>query len=811
MRGLSVIQSAQVSMVLKTALGLVALGGLYLVAEAGYTPLFHTVIEMACVVMAAATAIVGWSARSFGRNGYVVFIGAAMGSYALLVFLHALSFPGVQVIPSAGRDESVQLWVAAGYIQALAFLAACLLVGRTAQPSAVLLAFSAITAAALLAILVWDIFPECFRPGSGFTPFKVASEYTICGLLGVAGVWLLRRRQAFDRHVLLLLTGAIGASVASQWCLAHVAGVSDAPVRVGHLLKLVGCLGLYKAVVETGLLTPHRVLFRELKQREEQLAEHGARLEETVAERTQALRTANTQLREEIVRRERLAGLNEATLAAVPAGLLVLDADLNVIGANWDTIEGVAIGERLASGQELRVADILPAALIERADLDRHLRAAVTEGTNSSLPCVAHPGADHPTPWHEDRFLDVRIRALRPAAEAADPSPRVVLTLLDITEQVRLEEHARQSSRLESIGTLAGGIAHDFNNILTGILGYADILRSSPCDAAARAEHLDHIDSLARRAADLTGQLLTFCRRQPLSVQAVDVNERLTALGKMLDRIIGEHILLRLDLDPESGQIRADPTQFEQVIMNLAVNARDAMPAGGRLTITSALPAPEAGGPREHVRITVRDTGCGMDQATRERIFEPFFTTKDPGKGTGLGLATVYGIVAQHEGRIVVDSAPGLGSAFHVYLPRVSQSASETTVTEITEPVAQSRSTILVVEDEQSVLDIARRSLERRGHTVLTATGPTDAGAVLRAHEGDLDLLVTDVVMPGADGPSLYRQLVRERPELRVLYMSGHDDLASAAGVGRNGSPAFIQKPFTPLALAHKVQEVLRT
>jgi two-component system cell cycle sensor histidine kinase/response regulator CckA len=389
-------------------------------------------------------------------------------------------------------------------------------------------------------------------------------------------------------------------------------------------------------------------------------------------------------------------------------------------------------------------------------------------------------------------------------------------TITDITDRRTLEEQLRQSQKLEAIGQLAGGVAHDFNNLLTSVLGYSDIaLRLLQPNDPVRSE-IQEIRKAGERAANLTRQLLAFSRKQVFEPRTLGLNALIAESGRMLGRLIGEHIRLVTDLDASLGSVRADPGQIEQVIVNLVVNARDAMPDGGTLTVRTRNADVEPGSSREHfgidpgayVVIAVEDTGIGIDSEIQKHIFEPFFTTKDKPHGTGLGLATVYGIVSQSGGRIFVSSQPGRGATFSVYLPRVERPACEPAAP----PELQARpgsETILLVEDEDAVRNLTRRCLQASGYEVLEAANAEEALDVASRHSGRLHLLVTDVIMPGASGPDLSRQLRARRPDLRVLFVSGYTDAAVAShGVLENGA-AFLQKPFTPDALARKVREVL--
>jgi PAS domain S-box-containing protein len=393
----------------------------------------------------------------------------------------------------------------------------------------------------------------------------------------------------------------------------------------------------------------------------------------------------------------------------------------------------------------------------------------------------------------------------------------VMTVIADVTERRQWEQQLRQSQKMEAIGRLAGGVAHDFNNLLTVITGRSNLAleRLAP-DHRARGD-VDLIARTADRASRLTRQLLAFSRKQILELQVLDLNAVLAGMESLVRPLIGESIEIEMVLDPGLGRAEVDPGQLEQIVLNLAVNARDAMPLGGRLTIETANAELDAGYARQHaevrpghyVMLAVSDTGTGMDGETRARVFEPFFTTKGVGEGTGLGLATIYGIVKQSGGHIAVYSEVGHGTSFKIYLPRVETPAGELAVAPAPS-VRQARSeTVLLVEDAKDLRALAREILEEEGYTVLAAGDPSEALEVTSRHPGPIHLLLTDVVMPGMGGRELASRLTRVRPNMRVLYMSGYtDDSVVRHGVLER-EVSFLQKPFTVRGLSQKVREVL--
>jgi signal transduction histidine kinase len=412
-------------------------------------------------------------------------------------------------------------------------------------------------------------------------------------------------------------------------------------------------------------------------------------------------------------------------------------------------------------------------------------------------------------PENGPHLLDVRSTAFAPGV--------LVYTVRDLTRQRKLEDQLLQAQKMEAVGQLAGGVAHDFNNLLTVIMSYSSMLLADGAPTDANRDDIQAISDAAARAAALTRQLLAFSRKQVLQLQPVNVNAVVTDVEKMLRRIIGEDISLATHLDPDLALINADPGQLEQVLLNLAVNARDAMPDGGTLTLTTdnADLSDEHGdrhmgaAPGKYIMLAVTDTGTGMTKEVQQRLFEPFYTTKGAGKGTGLGLATVHGIVKQLGGDVYVYSELGHGTTFKVYFPHL------TTIPDVVVAAAEHREaprgteTILLAEDDDALRSLGARVLGTFGYNVLVARTGADALRIVVEHDGPIDLVATDVVMPEMSGSQLVAKVLKARPGIRVLFMSGYtDDEVMRRGV-IDGQTAFLQKPFTPDMLAHKVRAVL--
>jgi two-component system cell cycle sensor histidine kinase/response regulator CckA len=411
-------------------------------------------------------------------------------------------------------------------------------------------------------------------------------------------------------------------------------------------------------------------------------------------------------------------------------------------------------------------------------------------------------------------FADLHLYLIRDKKGA----PRYIIGIsVDVTERKSLENQLRQAQRMETIGRLAGGVAHDFNNLLTVIKGYCDLLLERKSAAGAFLPQLEHIAKAAEQAASLTRQLLAFSRQQVLQPKVFSLNTLVSNTDSMLRRLISEDVEMVTITSKNIGAIKADPGQMEQVILNLVINARDAMPNGGTLTLETANVELDESYAQSHlvtlpgsyVMLAVSDTGMGMDEETQAHIFEPFFTTKELGKGTGLGLSMVYGIVKQSGGYIWVHSEIGKGSAFKIYLPRVFEHEQEISSPFPASTPLQGKETILLVEDDPLVRELAFEILQSRGYNVLVAEHPETALQLCRQHAGKIHLVLTDVVMPGMNGSQMVEEIGAMRPGISVLFMSGYTDTAIIRGGNFDEATAFLQKPFSPTVLGRKVREML--
>ncbi|HEY6945288.1 MAG TPA: PAS domain S-box protein, partial [Candidatus Acidoferrum sp.] len=518
------------------------------------------------------------------------------------------------------------------------------------------------------------------------------------------------------------------------------------------------------------------------------IQEHAAKLEIEIAERKRA--------------EERFRMLVETA----PTGIIIADSKGRIVDANAHTYQMFGYGQKELIGQPIET--LLPEAL--RSVHENHRRSFAANphprpmGVGMDLFARRKDGTDFP--------VEISLGPLVTQGETL-----VSAAIVDITARKKMEAQLRLSQRMEAIGRLAGGVAHDFNNLVTVILGCCDALSGElPSDHPA-SRKVEMVRKAGASAADLTRQLLAFGRKQILQPKLIEPKEIVNGVAIMLGRLIGADIKLEVAVDPKVGCINADPGQVEQILVNLAANARDAMPNGGRMTIelrnaelddsyqkqhSPAIPGP-------YVMISVTDTGCGMDSKTQAQIFDPFFTTKEFGKGTGLGLATVYGIVKQSGGYIWVYSELGKGTVFKVYLPRVEREAPQSVHADPDGAPQRGTETILFAEDSESLREMACEYLESIGYTVIEAGCGTEALQRSSEFQGTIHLLLTDVIMPEMNGRELADQIVQNRPGIKVLFTSGYtDDAIVRHGVLEPGI-AFIQKPYRPRAIARKIREVL--
>jgi len=626
---------------------------------------------------------------------------------------------------------------------------------------------------------------------------------------GMDGIEVCRRLKASEnsRHIPLILMS--GFTEVEEWVAGLQAGAADylyKPFRNEELLTRVKThLALRRATVE---IEQHAAALRrtndhlEAEIAERQCVEDELRRSLDHAERSRlALLGALEDQTLAEAERERL------TMAIEQAAEMVLVTDIHgaiqYVNPAFEAVTGYTRAEAIGSKPSLLASGVQDQAFY-RALWDTIRAGKIWHGRMVNKK--------------KDGTFYTEESTISPVRDAAGVVTSYVAVKRDITHDLDLEAQLLQSQKMDSIGRLAGGVAHDFNNCLNVIQGFTQLCLGRLREGDPLAGDLAQVANASERAAGLTRQLLAFGRKQVLQPEQIDLNQTIADMEKMLRRIIGEDVELALVLAPDLGRVKADPGQFGQVIMNLAVNARDAMPKGGTLTIetgnvelTAEYAARHEGAePGPHIMVAVADSGIGMDGQTMARLFEPFFTTKELGKGSGLGLSTAYGIVKQSGGSIVVRSEVGKGTTFNVYLPRdLSAPAAPTAKPRPTPRRAKGNETILVVEDEEALRQLVRRLLETAGYAVLSAADGEQALITCERHAGKIDLLLTDVVMPRMSGRLLANRLAKTRPALKILYMSGYTDDAIVHHGVLDAGTHFIAKPFSEADLTRKIRTVL--
>jgi len=648
----------------------------------------------------------------------------------------------------------------------------------------------------------------CFSWEPGLVALHVISDI-VTGIayfsIPAALFYFAYKRRDLPFHGVILLFGIfILACGTSHFLAAYTVYVADYWIEGGvkAFTALISAVAAFYMIP----LIPDAIAMPSLTKSLKQNKELNAQLERKLAELNGKTR--------ELMETNRELNLSESRFRVLvehaPDAIVVYDATQNSFvdaNANAERLFGCSREELLASGPPRFYASAQPDGLPPAESMEKMIERALA-GETLLFERAVHNAEG------KDLLCEVRLARL-PFTDRN----LIRGSFIDITERKKLEERLRQSQKMESVGRLAGGIAHDFNNLLTVITGYSELMLSQLEERSPLVKEVEEIKRAGERASSLTQQLLAFSRRQVLQPRVIDLNEVVSRVEKMLRRLIGEDVELRTVPGAGLWSVKADPGQIEQVLVNLVVNARDAMPGGGVLTIETGnvfldeeyslghLPARSG----HYVMLAVSDTGVGMDERTKSQVFEPFFTTKESGKGTGLGLSTVYGIVKQSGGYIWVYSEPGKGSTFKVYIPRTEER--EDDPRKAVPPVEDLRGekTVLIVEDEESILKLSSAVLGGYGYSVLAAPGGEDGLRIAGKHEGEISLLLTDVVMPGMGGRELYERILQQRPKIKVLYMSGYTDKAIVRRGVLDPGTSFLQKPFSPISLARKVKEVLET
>ncbi|MBU1171281.1 MAG: PAS domain-containing protein, partial [Proteobacteria bacterium] len=715
-------------------------GGLFWTSRQNYL-LFHSLVELFSIVVAFSLFMLVWHSRKYITNEYILFVGMAYVFIGSLDLLHTFSYKGMAIF-NGHNDYATQLWIAARFLESISLLAGFFFLStrRRIDVSLFLIVYALITGFLIACIFFWKIFPICFVDGRGLTPFKKVSEYIICLIL-LGDIYLLHRnKSSFDDILYRLLTAALVFTVLSELSFSLYLDSYGFSNLVGHFFKLYSFIFIYQSVVKTGIETPGKVIFHELE-------------------------LTNQKLNREITDRKKIEYENKKlihafresqrrlSMAAQAANIGFHEVDLESKTITWDdvscSIHGYAPYETFSMPLEKYLNEILhPDDVRLQYPLYQKALASGDRQWKGTYRIIRPDGDVRWIDEHHVIIRDAEGKVIRSIGAKIDVSKRKKndeelaryrIQLEDLvderTQQLKKIEHQlAQSQKLEAIGQLAGGIAHDLNNLLTVILGFGDSILEELNEKDPLREDLGQIMAAGTRAANLIRQLLAFSRRQPLEPKTVKLNDILTHMEHMLTRLIGENIDFSTALNLDIWTVRLDPGQLEQVIMNLVINARDAMPQGGTINLETSNEVIEAHDiktspliePGSYVVLTVRDTGTGMEPETITKIFDPFYTTKELGKGTGLGLSTVYGIVKQSGGHICVDSEPGRGTTFKIYFPKI-----DGVVTTLEKENRRKHrgvgETLLVVEDELSLHLLLERMLKKMGYNFFVTAKAEEA------------------------------------------------------------------------------------
>jgi len=768
------IKSSEASRLSHIIFGILILSGLYFTTFYNFL-LFHSIAEVFIIIVVCGIFMVAWHSRRFLDNNYLLFMGIAYIFVAVLELIHTLAYSGMGIFKGYGPNLPTQLWIAARYLESLSLLVAPLFFGCRLKLNAMFVIYASVTSLILLSIFLWDIFPPCFIEGTGLTLFKKISEYIIC-LIYIGSITLLFQKQKeFDKGVYQLLIWSILFSICAELAFTfyvHVYGISN---LIGHYFAIISFYLIYKAIIETGLVKPYDLLFRNLKQSENKfrlLADHTFDWEYWVD----------------------------------PDGKFIY------LSPSCERITGYSPKEFISDPQLI--------FKIVRSDYaEKFYHHYIDEGKEDSpffsmeFPIITKTG--------EEVWLDHHCR---PVYDDQGNYTGRRGNNRDITdrkrteeEKVQLEAQYRQAQKMESVGCLAGGVAHDYNNALTTIMGFTELAMMDADPKGSLHSDLNQVLKAGRRARDITRQLLAFARKQTIAPKVLDLNQDIESVLKMIRRLIGEDIDLVWFPVKNLWPVKMDPSQVDQILANLCVNARDAIEGVGKITIESDMVVLDADYcsdhagfiPGEFVLLSISDNGCGMDKKTLNKVFEPFFTTKAVDKGTGLGLSTVYGIVKQNNGFINVYSEPGKGTTIKIYLPRHDGKVDKIQEKSTAKTPQGHGETILLVEDDMPILKLAEKILTGLNYKVLIADTPKEAMRLAKEYTDKIHLLVADVVMPGMNGLELANNLQSLYPDLKRIFMSGYTANAIAHhGVLEDGVH-FIQKPFSKIDLATIVRKVL--
>jgi signal transduction histidine kinase/ActR/RegA family two-component response regulator len=812
-------------------LGLLALPLIYSISRYNYN-LFHSFADGISIVIAAGTFAVIWNSRRLVDNDYFIYAGISFLFFAFLDLLHVLGNKNMGIFPEYG-NLGPTFYIAGRYVLSISLLIAPFFINRKLTTSLMFAAYSLVTSLILLSIFYWKIFPACIVEGVGLTPFKVVSDYIICFILAGAAILLFVNRQYFDPGVLRIIISSIILFIATGLTFTLYSDPFGVTNLVGHLFQITSFYLVYLAFIETSVTKPQEILYRKLKQHEETLTRNLEQLDHTnselqreIAERKQA---DSALLESEAKYRNLFMNMAEE----VHFWKLVRDEDghiktwrlvdanpptLKTWGKTLEEIKDMTTDEIFGPGATEHYLPVVRKIVDENVpysfedyfpNLEKHFRF-------TSVPFEDHfitTGADITRIKEAEEVLrkandelELRVR------ERTSELQQAYAKLEDeIAERERVEEQLRQSQKMEALGTLTGGIAHDFNNILAAIMGFTEMCLDDAEAGSLMERNLRTVLTSSTRARDLIRQMLAFSRKTPYEKKPLSLAPIVKETARLLRASIPATIQIEVNASALQDTILANATGIQQIVMNLCTNGAHAMrDAGGRLTVTvsdaGTLPGPEFS-PGAYVELAVRDTGIGMEAELAKRIFEPFFTTKEPGQGTGMGLAVVYGVVKSLKGEIIVESRPGEGSTFRVFFPKANRG--ETSQPSNSEAIALGKESILFVDDEEMIAELGKSILERLGYKVTALSSSAEALKLFSGDTSRFDLLITDQTMPELTGLRLCEQLLKIRPDLPIILCTGHSESVDPAAVKAAGIREFLMKPLAKQELASAVRRAL--
>ena len=879
---------------------LAVLTGLYVISDYNFL-LFHILVEFFSIVVACGIFILAWNSRRINKdNSYLLFLGIAYLFVAAVDLVHALAFDGMNIFEQGGIDLPTQLWIAGRYMQALSLLIAPALTGRRFNYRIVSAVYLAVLTLLLSSIFYWKIFPVCYLPGIGLSPFKVVSEYLIVLLLGVSVYFHYQKRKTFDPVIIRLIITSIIISMGAEIAFSFYIDVSGFFSLTGHFLKIVSAYLLYIAFFDLGLNQPYSLLFKSLKESEERtrltfnavsdavflhpLQEEGfapfvdvndtacqrygytreeflnlkasdiTKMEDAATHSQRNHRKKLEESRQMIFEATHIAKSGEEFPVEINSVVFRQGGIPLILAVVRDITERRKVEESLKRNEATLKSFInnIPGRaflkngsgqyiLVNRqylGDLGLDSLDQITGNYDHDLfdreTANAHIKSDYQvrrtgqaTTFEETMEVDGRVRTYLvvkfPIEKNGYTSGLIGGVAIDVTDRKEAEQdreelavQLRQAQKMEALGTLAGGIAHDFNNILAAIIGYGELALDDAAKGACNPKKIKEIIRAGNRAKDLVTQILTFSRKLKPELKPLDLNKVVVQTLGMIERTIPRMIEIELHLSDDLWLVNADLSQLSQVLMNLGSNSKDAMPDGGRLIIESeniTLQEDYCGQHAEatagdYVLLTVSDTGHGMDRQTQEHIFDPFFTNKEVGKGTGLGLATVYGIVKSHHGHIMCYSEPNMGTTFKIYLPAIRAPITTAEKETAGKTVSGGNETILLVDDEAPILDLGKQILLRQGYRVhLASTG--EEALKIYSDLKSIDLIILDVSMPGMGGRKCLQNLIEINPRVKVIIASGYSLNGQLKDIIAAGASGFVPKPFSKIDLLKSVRSVL--